>query len=160
MKINIKEATKEEINKLETELNENLYFKKYLHFHPSDYSFAKNLSSDNHGFRDKWFSIFKDKTIVGLIQMARQDNRERILFSVLIFKEFQRKGYGLKALKEFFQLCKRIGIKSIECHTTNKKLVSLYTIKMKMRKVGVFKKSKKLLDGKVYDEIMFEKILK
>lgn len=156
----IRESTIEEIKELEIEINENLYHKKYLHYQPTNYSNVRNLTKNNYSLYFKWFSVLDDgKNVVGMIQLSRPEYKDRVVFAVLIYKRSQGKGYGLRAMKEFFKFCKGIGIKSVEGFTTNKRLEKFYLNKLRMRKVGVFKKRRKLLNGKIYDELIFEKIL-
>lgn len=154
----IKEATKQDMINLEEEINNNFYNKKYLHAQPYDFSRLKNLSQGD-SLWNKWFSILnEERKVVGMIQMSRLEYRQRIIFGIIIFKEHQKKGHGSRALKEFFDFCKNIGIQSIECFTTNKRLENFYK-NLGMKKIGIFKKRRKLSNGKIYDELIFERLL-
>lgn len=145
----IREATKDEIDQVESTLSENLYNEYYFHFFSTDYTV--DMTGTNNGFGWKWMTIMDDnEKTVGIIQIARQRIRENAKLGFLVYEKHSEKRYGTRAIKETIKLCWDIGVNNIILETTSKRLCKYYE-KQGFKHVGTMKNEARLPNWEVVD---------
>ncbi|MCR1847858.1 GNAT family N-acetyltransferase [Paeniclostridium sordellii] len=91
------------------------------------------------------FSILNEiDKVIGMIWLNANENNLGFIYDLNIYKEYQGKGYGLKAMEEIENIARSLELEKIELHVFghNTKAINLYE-KLNYRKTNIIM-SKKL----------------
>lgn len=91
------------------------------------------------------FSILNESdNVIGMIWLNAKENNLGFIYDLNIYKEYQGKGYGLKAMEEIENIARSLELEKIELHVFghNTKAINLYE-KLNYRKTNIIM-SKKL----------------
>lgn len=101
-----------------------------------------NVVNSNNNYL---FSILNEiDKVIGMIWLNVKENNLGFIYDLSIYKEYQCKGYGLKAMEEIENIARSLKLEKIELHVFghNTKAINLYK-KLNYRKTNIIM-SKKL----------------
>ncbi|CEO08282.1 GNAT family N-acetyltransferase [Paraclostridium sordellii] len=90
------------------------------------------------------FSILNEiDKVIGMIWLNVKENNLGFIYDLNIFKEYQGKGYGLKAMEEIESIARSLELEKIELHVFghNTKAINLYE-KLNYKKTNIIMNKK------------------
>ncbi|CEQ21147.1 N-acetyltransferase GCN5 [[Clostridium] sordellii] len=114
-------------------------------FYRSKSEYDKLLPNGVNSNNNYLFSILNESdNVIGMIWLNAKENNLGFIYDLDIYKEYQGKGYGLKAMKEIENIAKSLELEKIKLHVFghNIKSINLYE-KLNYKKTNIIM-SKKL----------------
>lgn len=114
-------------------------------FYRSKSEYDKLLPNGVNSNNNYLFSILNEiDNVIGMIWLNVNENNLGFIYDLNIYKEYQGKGYGLKAMEEIENIARSLELEKIELHVFghNTKAINLYE-KLNYRKTNIIM-SKKL----------------